>query len=96
MDKRELYSIEEARKLLGGIARNTIYDLLRNGDLSSVEIGRRRFVSSTAIADFIAGATKSGINSKSVTRRCNPNQLALRLLRQRRRRSPHSGTPITG
>jgi excisionase family DNA binding protein len=94
MDKRELYSIEEARKLLGGIARNTIYELLRNGDLSSVEIGRRRFVSATAIADFIAGATKSSMDAKSATR--NPNQLALRLLRQRRPRSPHSGTPITG
>jgi excisionase family DNA binding protein len=96
MDKRELYSIEEARKLLGGIARNTIYELLRNGDLSSVEIGRRRFVSATAIADFIAGATKSSMDSKSATRGRNPNQLALRLLRQRRPRSPHSGTPITG
>jgi excisionase family DNA binding protein len=94
MDKRELYSIEEARKLLGGIARNTIYQLLRNGDLSSVEIGRRRVVSATAIADFITGATKSSIDSKSTTHSRNPNQLALRLLRQRRPRSPHSGTPI--
>ena len=96
MDKRELYSIEEARKLLGGIARNTIYELLRNGDLSSVEIGRRRFVSATAIADVIASATKSSIDSNSKTRRRNPNQLAFRLLRKRRPRSPHSGTPITG
>ena len=54
MDSRELYSIEDARKLLGGIARNTIYELLRNGKLSSVEIGRRRFVSATAITEFIA------------------------------------------
>ena len=95
MDKRELYSIEEAREILGGIARNTIYELLRNGDLSSVAIGRRRFVSATAIADFIAGATTSNIDSKSATRRRNPNQLTLRLLRQRRPRSPHSGT-LTG
>ena len=40
--ERELYSIEQARVLLGGIARNTLYDLLRSGALASVPIGRRR------------------------------------------------------
>jgi hypothetical protein len=30
--------------LLGGIARNTLYDLLRSGALASVPIGRRRFI----------------------------------------------------
>jgi hypothetical protein len=28
--ERELYSIEQARALLGGIAHNTLYDLLRS------------------------------------------------------------------
>jgi len=42
---RELYSVEEAREQLGGISRNTIYDLLRNGELASVQIGRSRFIS---------------------------------------------------
>jgi hypothetical protein len=51
---RELYSIEQARVLLGGIARNTLYDLLRSGALASVPIGRRRFISARAIAAFIA------------------------------------------
>jgi hypothetical protein len=50
---RELYSIEQARALLGGIARNTLYDLLRSGALASVPIGRR-FISARAIAAFIA------------------------------------------
>ncbi len=31
MQDRALYSIQEARKLLGGISRNTIYRLLRTG-----------------------------------------------------------------
>ena len=52
--ERELYSIEQARVLLGGIARNTLYDLLRSGALASVPIGRRRFISARAIAVFIA------------------------------------------
>ena len=51
---RELYSIEQARAMLGGIARNTLYDLLRSGALASVPIGRRRFISARAIAAFIA------------------------------------------
>ena len=95
MDSRELYSIEDARKLLGGIARNTIYEQMRNGSLSSVEIGRRRFVSATAIAEFIAGATRTGIDLKSAARRRGPNQLPLQLAAQRRVRAPHTGTPFT-
>ena len=51
---RELYSIEQARALLGGIARNTIYELIRNGELASVPIGRRRFIAASAISAFIA------------------------------------------
>jgi hypothetical protein len=51
---RELYSIEEARSLLGGIGREQIYGLLNSGELSSVTIGRRRFVPAGAIASFIA------------------------------------------
>jgi excisionase family DNA binding protein len=39
MHQPELYSIQEARKLLGGISRNTIYQLLRSGELASVIIG---------------------------------------------------------
>ena len=55
MQDRALYSIQEARKLLGGISRNTIYKLLRTGDLPSVVIGCRRFISSAAIADSSPG-----------------------------------------
>jgi excisionase family DNA binding protein len=54
---RELYSIEQARALLGGIARNTIYQLIRSGELASVPIGRRRFISAAAIEAFIATTT---------------------------------------
>jgi hypothetical protein len=57
MESRELYSIEEARALLGGIARNTIYELMRSASLPSVVIGRRRFVSAESISAFIAGAS---------------------------------------
>jgi excisionase family DNA binding protein len=57
---RELYSIEQARALLGGIARNTLYDLLRSGTLASVPIGRRRFIAAEAIQAFVASASTTG------------------------------------
>jgi len=56
MKTRELYSIEEARSLLGGISRVTLYELLNNGELSSVTIGRRRLIPAGAITAFIATA----------------------------------------
>jgi hypothetical protein len=53
----ELYSIEQARALLGGISRNTLYDLLRSRKLASVPIGRRRFIAAEAIAASVAAAS---------------------------------------
>jgi hypothetical protein len=52
--RRELYSIDEARALLGGIARN---ELMRSASLPSVLIGRRRFISADSISAFIAAAS---------------------------------------
>ena len=57
MSSKDLYSIEEARELLGGISRNSIYHLLRDGRLPSVPIGRRRFISAAAIDAFIVAST---------------------------------------
>ena len=68
MVERSLYSIQEARKLLGGISRNTIYHLLRSGQLASVVIGCRRFVSDDAIAELIERATTTVSPSRASTR----------------------------
>ena len=68
MQDRALYSIQEARKLLGGISRNTIYRLLRTGELASVVIGCRRFISPAAIADLIARSTTTTSPSLVSTR----------------------------
>jgi len=78
---RELYSVEEARELLGGIARNTIYDLMRNGDLASVQVGRRRFISSAAIAVFIASSTTTQRPSRgAIARPLRAVQMRLHLV----------------
>jgi hypothetical protein len=38
MQHPELYSIQEARKVLGDISRNAIYQLLRSGEFASVVV----------------------------------------------------------
>lgn len=68
MTERDLYSINEARKRLGGISRNGIYQMLHTGELGSVVIGSRRFIPATAIAQFITKATTTVSPSLSAAR----------------------------
>jgi excisionase family DNA binding protein len=78
MKKRELYSIEEARELLGGISRNTIYAFLRSGDLASVVIGCRRFIAAAAIEEFVqASTTRVSPSQAAVRDRMAMKQLAM-------------------
>jgi Helix-turn-helix domain len=80
MKDRELYSIEDARFLLGGIARKTIYDLLNDGELASVVIGRRRFIPAAAITSFIATTvTHTAPALKRATGRHRSVQMSLAL-----------------
>jgi hypothetical protein len=69
---RALYSIEETRARLGGISRNSLYALLRAGDLPSVVIGCRRFVSAEAIAALISHSTTSISPSQDAARSRRP------------------------
>ncbi len=90
MVERALYSIQDARKLLGGISRNTIYQLLRDGKLASVVIGCQRFVSGDAIAEFIERSTTTVSPSRASTRSPRTpaqNSLALPLPHSRRPRA---------
>jgi excisionase family DNA binding protein len=57
MNDRVLYSITEARELLGKMSRNMIYDLLRSGELPSVVIGCRRYISAEAISELVKKST---------------------------------------
>ena len=57
MNDRVLYSITEARELLGKMSRNMIYDLLRSGELPSVVIGTRRYISAEAISELVKKST---------------------------------------
>jgi Helix-turn-helix domain len=76
----KLYSIEEARELLGGISRNSIYGMLRTGELASVVIGCRRFISVAAIAALISKSTTTVSPTRDAVRSRRPIQKPLQLL----------------
>lgn len=57
--ERDLIPVPEAMERLGGISRWTLYRLIRTGELVTVTIGRRRFVPSDAIRDFISNLTNA-------------------------------------
>jgi len=79
MHQPELHSIQEARKILGGISRNTIYQLLRSGELASVVIGCRRFISTAAITELITRSTTTVSPARDSTRSRRKRQSALPL-----------------
>jgi hypothetical protein len=74
MRDRELYPIEDARELLGGISRNTIYSAVRIGELSSVVIGCRRFISAAMIEEFIQASMTHGSPSLAEVRDRRPRR----------------------
>lgn len=85
MSKADLYTIQEAMEVLGGISRGTVYKLMREGVLASVLIGRRRFVPCRAIDNFIASATTTQSPSLKSSRRGSQPQLQLIVPRSPRR-----------
>lgn len=54
MNGQRLVSVNEAQETLG-IKRSTLYDLMYDGKLESVKIGRRRLIPAQAIEAFIEG-----------------------------------------
>lgn len=93
MQDRALYSIHEARRLLGGISRNSIYAMLRSGELASVVIGCRRFISDAAITALISKATTTVSPSQDAVRSRRPLQRPVHLLAPTALGSPPDNTP---
>ena len=93
MQDHKLYSIKDARELLGGISRNGIYALLRTGELASVVIGCRRFISDAAIAALISTSTTTVSPSRDAVRSRRPLQRPLQLLAPTAIRSSPRKTP---
>jgi hypothetical protein len=55
--RRRAWKVDEARQLLGGISRKSIYDLIKSGELRTVMIAGRRLVPDDAISEVIARGT---------------------------------------
>lgn len=53
-DAPYLVAMAEAGRLLGGVSRDTVEELLARNDLRSVAIGRRRLVVRASIAAYVA------------------------------------------
>ena len=51
-----LYTPAETAELLR-VCRTTVYGLIRDGELRSVKIGRRRLIPAEGLADYIASLT---------------------------------------
>ncbi|MEV0250111.1 helix-turn-helix domain-containing protein [Nocardia sp. NPDC050712] len=49
----QLLTEQEVRKLIP-VGHSKYYELIASGELRSVKIGRRRFVTAQAVAEFIA------------------------------------------
>lgn len=79
MKDRVLYSVTEARELLGKMSRNMIYDLMRRGELPTVVINSRRFIAAEAIAALVKRSTTTRSPTLQ-TLRTIPRQPSLGLL----------------
>lgn len=51
--ERLMYSVPEARQLLGGIGHTLFYRLVRNGNLSLLKVGGRSFVTAEELERFV-------------------------------------------
>jgi predicted DNA-binding transcriptional regulator AlpA len=56
--RNRLLPIPEAREILGGIGHTTIYQLIKNGEIIKVNLGRRGFVTSESIEAFLVRLTE--------------------------------------
>ena len=59
-DDQLLYTIEDACKRLGGISRSNFYNLVNTGQLRSVKVGRRRYLTDTEMRRFAASLKSEG------------------------------------
>lgn len=50
---KRLVDIPEARHLLGGIGRTTIYELVKQGEIVKVNLGRRAFITSESLEAYV-------------------------------------------
>lgn len=50
---RLLIDVDEARELLGGVARSYVYVLMTRGELPAIKLGRRRMIVMRDLVAFV-------------------------------------------
>ncbi len=50
---RLLHPVPEAQAALGGMSRSTIYELFAKGEIKTVKVGRRTFVTADELQRFV-------------------------------------------
>lgn len=54
-----LFSEAEGREALGGLGRSKFYELIRDGEIQIVKIGRRTFVARDELERYVASLSKA-------------------------------------
>jgi hypothetical protein len=49
-----ILNVDAARVKLGNVSRTTVYDLVKRGELTKVNIGARAFITVASIDDYLA------------------------------------------
>lgn len=49
-----IVSVSTAQRLLGGIGRTKVYDLINRGELVKVNVGRRGLITTASIESYVA------------------------------------------
>lgn len=48
-----LMSFQEVQKILGGISKGSVYNLIRAGQLQKAKIGRRTLITTESLTDYL-------------------------------------------
>jgi excisionase family DNA binding protein len=51
--RREVYSIPESQRILGGISRTLMFDLIKSGEIKTIKVGSRRLIPRSSIDAFL-------------------------------------------
>lgn len=57
---KQLLTVEQASEELGGLSRSKMYQLMKTGELVSVQIGRRRLIPYREVTAFVEGLCDRG------------------------------------
>lgn len=55
---RLLHQIPEAQEILGGMSRSTLYEIIKDGEIAVVKVGRRTYIAGDELERYVRALTK--------------------------------------